>query len=734
MKSLGYILLLLACVCCISSANAGITENGRISENNGCLVLNWTASSDSKAPYTVKRAEGRLGEYKTIGITETQTFTDKNISGSPYSYYYQVYDSQGNLLALLGMDIELFGSDMYFYSPDDDMALVNKEINRIHDDMFHQEFGSDRYAFYFKPGDYTAAGNLNIAYYTHIGGLGSVPDDVKISNISTPAPLPNNNATCTFWRSAENFTVSGLSTTSMDTWFMWAVSQASPLRRIYSERRAHYQWKANGWCSGGFTGDCYFNDRAGSWSQQQWYFRNSYVEKGSDSYSKGGWNLAYQGVEFGPEVNLSNHSDNWYLAEEAWNNVSRVETTPVIREKPFLFIDCDGRYKVFKPALRYDSKGTSWSKEDMGQGTVYDILDDFYVVQPGTTAETMNKQLAAGKHLFITPGLYELSEPLFINLPNTIVLGTGYATLIPAPENTVSAIVVGDVEGVTIASLLFDAHYNSRTLLQVGLEKSADVAEENPILLADLFFRVGGFRQENVNVDIALEINNNGVIGDHFWIWRADHGYGVGWFKNTSKNGLVVNGDDVIIYGLFNEHFQEYQALWNGENGRLFFLQCETPYDPTDQKHYMSHDGTVKGYAAYKVADHVKQHEASMLGIYDVFVNTDGAEIAIFNSIEVPDTPGVKVHHACNVGLSALGGINYVINGKVQSTFNKTMGSRFYIVDYVDNDALNTTGSTVRNKASKKIAAPVYFHSFTDYLYKHCIEPVTEFMQYGNIL
>lgn len=591
----------------------------------------------------------------------------------------------GNINSQNISDAELFGPNVYIFSPTDDMATIRTTINNIHDEMLHDQFSSKRYAFYFKPGDYTQAGLLNIAYYTHIGGLGKLPNDVRISNVYTPAPLPNNNATCTFWRSAENFTVAGTSTGDMKTWFQWAVSQAAPLRRINSERRAHYQWWYDGWCSGGFTGDSYFKDRAGSWSQQQWYFRNSYVEKGSADYSAGGWNLCYQGVEFGASVNMANHSDNWTTSGGAWNNVSRVDKTPIIREKPFLFLGDDGRYKIFRPALRIDSKGTSWKPGNMGEGDTFDLLNDFYVIKPGTSAETMNQQLSAGKHLFITPGMYELSEPLLVNHPNTIILGTGYATLIPASSNSSSAIIVGDVDGVTIASLLFDAHYSSRTLLQVGAKNATNNHSANPTLLADLFFRVGGFVTDNVNVDVALEINSSDVIGDHFWIWRADHGQGVGWFRNTSKNGLVVNGHYVTIYGLFNEHFQEYGTVWNGEKGRLYFYQNETPYDVLDQNDYMSHEGTVKGYAAYKVADNVNYNEAYMLGIYDVFVNTQGAKIAVANSIEVPDTKGIKVHHACDVRISSdnMGGFLSVINGQIPSTYYVNgAGKRYYIVDY----------------------------------------------------
>jgi hypothetical protein len=100
----------------------------------------------------------------------------------------------------------------------------------------------------------------------------------------------------------------------------------------------------------------------------------------------------------------------------------------------------------------------------------------------------------------------------------------------------------------------------------------------------------------------------------------------------------------------------------------------------------MSHDGTVEGYAAYKVANNVNYHEAYMLGMYDVFINTAGARIAVANSMEVPNSAGVKVHHACNVRISNdnMGGFKSVINGEVQSTYYVNgAGKRFYLVDYV---------------------------------------------------
>jgi hypothetical protein len=163
-----------------------------------------------------------------------------------------------------------------------------------------------------------------------------------------------------------------------------------------------------------------------------------------------------------------------------------------------------------------------------------------------------------------------------------------------------------------------------------------------------------------------MQIDANDVVGDNFWFWRADHGAGVGWTQNACANGLIVNGDRVTMYGLFVEHEQEYQTLWNGNWGRTYFYQSEFPYDPPSQAAW-SHDG-VNGYASYKVADQVTSHQAYGLGMYAVFI--DCVNISCFNAIETPtNSQQVNMHHMITVyidGDTAGGGtstLDHVING-----------------------------------------------------------------------
>lgn len=570
-----------------------------------------------------------------------------------------------------------FGPNVFIMHPTDNMDSIHNTVERIHTHMFKADFGKDRYAILFTPGDYRKAGLLKVPFYVHMAGLGRTPFEVKVENIHTPVHLANDNGTCTFWRSLENLSVLGPETYEEDEMFKWAVSQAAPIRRVYSERNVKHQWKS-GWVSGGFTADCWFMGAAGSDGQQQWYTRNTHLEKGRGKFKEGSWNYMFQGMELGAGADKATYVNNW----DKGGNVTFIPSTRVIREKPFLFVDEKGLFKVFRPALRRDAVGVSYTRTDMGEGQVFDVKKDFYIVAPGTTAKEINKQLSKGKHILFQPGMFELEEPLRVTKPGTIVMGLGWSTLIPGKENPDAAITVDDVDGVTICSLLLDAHYSSHAL--ITLEGKGKGHADNPTLLSDVFFRVGGFIPAPVHVDVALEVKANDVIGDHFWIWRADHGVrgSVGWEINTCPVGLHVTGNDVTIYGLFNEHFQEYQTLWEGERGKTFFYQCETPYDATYQERYMSENGTRAGYAAYKVADKVNEHEATGLGIYDVYFKT---VIRMENSIEVPEKPGIRIFHLCDVSLSESGnrGIGYVINGKVKSTYNTYRVCRPFINEFV---------------------------------------------------
>jgi len=217
---------------------------------------------------------------------------------------------------------------------------------------------------------------------------------------------------------------------------------------------------------------------------------------------------------------------------------------------------------------------------------------------------------------------------------------------------------VADVDGVTLSSLLLDAGpINSPTMLEVGPTNSRADHSSNPTVLHDISCRVGGAGAAKTSSCVV--VNSSHVIMDNTWLWRADHGDGAGWYSNPSLNGIIVNGDYVTAYGLFSEHFQGYQTLWNGNYGATYLYQSEFPYDPPNQSSWR-HDN-VNGYASYKVASGVTKHTALGLGMYGVFANPVVTE----NAIESPLGLGITFNHLITVWIGVAEGsaINHIING-----------------------------------------------------------------------
>jgi hypothetical protein len=394
-----------------------------------------------------------------------------------------------------------------------------------------------------------------------------------------------------------------------------------------------------GWSSGGFIADTKVDGQIQSGSQQQFLTRDSQM----GSWSGSNWNMVFVGDQGAPAQSFPSPP------------YTTVATSPVIREKPFLYVDGAGAWQVFVPALQSAASGTTWSgKTPAGQSLP---LDQFYIAKPGATAADMNAALAAGKNLLVTAGVYHLSQTLNITRPDTVVLGMGLATLIP--DNGVTAISTADVDGIKLAGLLIDAGTtNSQTLAQIGPAGSSATHSANPTTLSDVFFRIGGSQAGKATQ--SLVVNSNNVIGDHMWLWRADHGNGgtVGWTTNTAANGLIVNGQNVTMYGLFVEHYQQTQVIWNGNGGRTYFFQNEMPYDPPNQASWMN--GSTNGFPAYKVGAGVTTHEAWGLGSYCYF--SSNSSVVAARAIEVPNTAGVKFHDMVTVSLGGVGTITNVIN------------------------------------------------------------------------
>ena len=581
-----------------------------------------------------------------------------------------------------------FGPNVTIFDPSMPVSQIQATVDALHAQQVDNEMGTNRYALLFKPGVYgseTEPLQLKVGYYTEIAGLGASPTDVTINGkievynrCLEGGGTSNCHALVNFWRTLSNLSLN-VNSAGQDgcraTANFWAVSQAASMRRLNIAGATlslmDYCTAGPQFASGGFIADSKLPNVLNG-SQQQWLIRNSEI----GGWTNAVWNQVFAGVVGAP-------SD----ADFPTPPYTTFDTTPLSREKPYLFVDSRGAYNVRVPSAQRNTSGVTWD-EGMTAGRTIP-LRDFFVASPSGSERDINKALARGKHLLLTPGVYDIDRSITVKRANTVVLGLGHATL-TAVDGEVP-LEVADVSGVVVAGVTIDAGTRkSPALLRVGKKHHRGHHDDrgkwkkgnpwNPTTLSDVYFRVGG--PHVGKADVALEVNSDHVLIDHTWVWRADHGVEgftdtERWNTNTGRNGVVVNGDDVTATGLFVEHFQQYNTVWNGDGGSTILYQNELPYDPPTQADWM-HDG-VEGWAGYKVGDRVRTHELFGGGVY-VF-NRNNPSIHTENGFEVPEKPGVKLHHVMTVNLGA-GTIDHVVNGVGGPADTTRIGSPVYIVDY----------------------------------------------------
>ncbi len=530
-----------------------------------------------------------------------------------------------------------FGSSVYIFDPTMPQSQIQATVNAIASQQVPNQFGTQRYALLFEPGTYGSSTNplnFQVGYYTEVAGLGLSPNDVVI-NGSVYARNQCFSGQCTalvnFWRSLSNLTIN-VTTPGFGCYSgeFWPVSQAAPMRRVHVNgfvTLMDYCTQPS-FASGGFIADSEFeNSVVVNGSQQQWVTRNSKV----DTWTNGVWNQVFSGVVGAPAQCFP-----------CGNPYTNLATSPVTREAPYLYEDAANHFSVFVPSAQRNSVGTSWA----GGATpgLAIPIEDFFIAQPSDSAATINGALHRGKNLILTPGVYELDQTIAVTRPDTVVLGLGFPTLVPV--NGIVSMTVASAKGIMLSGLLFDAGVTtSPVLLQVGSGHArSDNEATDPTTLSDVFFRIGGATPGKATT--SLVVNSNNVILDDIWAWRADHGNGVGWTSNTADTGVVVNGDNVTAYGLFVEHYQKYEVIWNGNRGTDVFFQNEMPYDPPSQAVWMEATG-VDGWAAFKVGD-------------------QGVDIFAAHAFEVPNTlPAASLNDLLTIFLDVThgkGGILHVVN------------------------------------------------------------------------
>lgn len=558
-----------------------------------------------------------------------------------------------------------FGPGVHILTPSMAQSDVQATLDAVSAQQVPNQFGTQRAALLFEPGTYGSKTDplvFQVGYYTSVAGLGLNPGDVVING----AIVSFNQCfgACTgldnFWRSLSNLTLNIVLPSSHPAYApappedpgcansndLYAISQAAPIRRVHINGLFFlFDYCNTGFTSGGFIADSQFTgSTVVNGSQQQFMVRNTQL----DGWTNAVWNQVFSG-------------DTGNVPAQSFPNptFTTVPASPVTREAPYLYQDVGGGYNVFVPSAQRNSAGPTWLSAPTA-GTSLPI-DNFFVAQPTDSAATINAAIHRGKNLILTPGIYQLDQPIDVTRPDSVVLGLGFPTLVPTGGG--AAMTVASAEGMIISGVLFDAGpTTSPVLLQVGDgHPRSDNEASDPSLLADVFFRVGGATAGSATS--ALVVNSNNVILDDIWAWRADHGNGVGWTSNTADTGVVVNGDNVTAYGLFVEHFQKYEVIWNGNGGTDIFFQNEMPYDVPSQAAWMEAPG-VDGYAAFKVADTVTSFNGYGMGSYSFF--NQGVNIYAERAFEVPATlPAGSMSDLLTIFLDAVhgkGGILHVVN------------------------------------------------------------------------
>ena len=258
-----------------------------------------------------------------------------------------------------------------------------------------------------------------------------------------------------------------------------------------STRRPPSTPAQSGIASGGFIAD----SRPGgviNVPQQQWITRNGEI----DFWSNAVWNQVFTGVVGAPDD--SGYAGCAPPAPVQPSNAgicipyTTLETTPLSREKPYLFVD-DGDYGVRVPSASRDTSGVTWGDGVTPGRTI--PISDFFIADPSVSVQRINNQLARGKHLILTPGVYDIGRSIEVKRGNTVVLGMGHATL-HALDGAIP-LKIADKAGIVVAGVTIDAgEIESPALLQVGKKNGNNgvphTDPDNPVTLSDVDFRVGG--------------------------------------------------------------------------------------------------------------------------------------------------------------------------------------------------------------------------------------------------
>lgn len=625
----------------------------------------------------------------------------------------------------------LFGPNVCVFTPPSgptltatatDLAAIQTVVNNVATQQVpvSAQFNDQGYALLFEPGTYGSATTplvFQAGYYTEVAGLGAVPQDTIINGqVEVLADLvdcatPSNcwgNSDDNFWRSMSNLTINVMNSSPNNyvptpitelppinvtyggscfdgSTDLWSSSQASPVRSVIINGNLNWQQYcsgANDYSSGSYVANSEIN------GQLAWSGNQQGIARNTDFQSAAGyvWNYVYSGdscppgytppagTACSPTEDAFNGSYDIGSGTDGINGVNQITElpqSPVTEEEPFLYTGSHGNWDAFVPAVQQNSVGPNFISGSEAGTSV--SLSSFFIASPSTPEFQIQAALNSGHNLVLTPGTYDLNAPITVGRPDTLVIGLGFPVLVPQQGN--AALVAVPNNGVKLSGMIVDAGpVNSPVLVSVGTPgfnwgggwSGADNPND-PDVIQDMYFRVGGAETTAVSATVSLLDNASNSIIDDIWAWRADHGantsvtgpqgqVGAGWTYNQGDTGLAVTGNNVTAYGLAVEHYQKNEVVWSGNNGTVVYLQNELPYDAPSQMAWET-SPVQPGYPSFLVTNNVQTFNGYGMASYVVFIYSN-ATLWDSAAFEAPQNAGVQFTDAMDLFISSTCSVN----------------------------------------------------------------------------
>src|SRR3954454_12919389 len=235
-----------------------------------------------------------------------------------------------------GASASVLGPNVKVFDPGMSTSEIKATFDAIAQQQVSNQFGPQRYALLFKPGTYGSATdplNVQVGYGTEVAGLGASPGDVTVNGtieVFNQCDQSGCTALDNFWRSLSNLTIhiAGQTGCRSGTDF-WAVSQASPMRRVAvtggNLSLMDYCSAGPFYASGGFIADSAFSGGTViNGSQPQFFVRNNAL----DGWSNGVWNQVFPGDDGAPPQSFPDPTAPY----------TTLPTTAQSRERPYLFV------------------------------------------------------------------------------------------------------------------------------------------------------------------------------------------------------------------------------------------------------------------------------------------------------------------------------------------------------------------------------------------------------------